>query len=205
MHSLESQIVGVTYPCTAKFSPSLSIFEHDRSKPSLKDLTDRTITGGGDHSLYPIVQIWVRRGLLTKVQGLKLESACLSNGDKLIAGLASLGFINTEPFIQVLAEEIATLLPKESHLKSAILTNGLDGKSDEGRDLEGSGETDQFKEMICSAAKDSEYTLVVRIAISEWIKKLKRERVTEHGPLIMQLRQAFYALQPYRMIILKVL
>jgi hypothetical protein len=160
-----------------------------------EELTDRNITAEGDNSPYPILQIWVRHGLLTKVQGLKLESACLSNGDNLIAGLASLGFINTEPFIQALAEEITTLLPKESHLKSPILTNGLNGKSNEGWDLEGSDQTDQFKEMICSVEDDSEYALALQIAVSEWIKKLKGEGTTEHRPLLMQLRQAFYALQ----------
>ena len=160
-----------------------------------EDLTDRNIKAEGDNSLYPIVQIWVRHGLLNKVQGLKLESACFSNGNNLIAGLASLGFINTEPFIQAVAEEITTLLPKESHLKSAILTNGLNGKSNEGWDLEGSDQMDQFKEMICSAEDDSEYALALQIAISEWIKKLKGGGTTEHRPLLMQLRQVFYALQ----------
>jgi hypothetical protein len=160
-----------------------------------EDLMDRSTKAEEDNSLYPIVQIWVRHGLLNKVQGLKLESACLSNGNNLIAGLASLGFINTEPFIQAVAEEITTLLPKESHLKSAILTNGLNGKSNEGWHLEGNDQTDQFKEMICSAEDDSEYALALQIAISEWIKKLKGEGTTEHKPLLTQLRQVFYALQ----------
>lgn len=156
---------------------------------------DRRTEVEWDNGLYPIVQIWVRHGLLNKVQGLKLESACLSNGNNLIAGLASLGFINTEPFMHTVAEEITTLLSKESQLKSAIPTNGLDAKSSERRHLKGNDQTGHFKEMICSAENDFEYALALRIAISEWVKKLKGEGAEEQRPLLIQLWQVFSALE----------
>lgn len=171
------------------------------------ELTGQSISVEGDNSLYPVVQIWVRCGLLTKVQGLKLESACLSNGDKLIAALASLGFNNTEPFIQVLAEEITTLLPKESHLlqgiqdpvsspleESTLGTNSPNGRSEEEWGFKGSDQTDPFKEMICSAESDAEYVLALQIAVSEWIKKMKKEGATEHGSLIEQFQRMFQVL-----------
>jgi hypothetical protein len=159
-----------------------------------EELMDRSTEAEWDNSLYPIVQIWVRHGLLDKVQGLKLESACLSNGNNLIAGLASLGFMNTEPFMHAVAEEITTLLPKESHLKSAILTNGLYTKSSERRHLSGNDQTDHFKEMICAAENDFEYALALQIAISEWVKKIKGEGAEEHRRILGQLWQVFYAL-----------